>query len=132
MNTPPNLQNRYGKIQSGNRRFIWWFSAGALIVFFSWVWWVMETDNTTGIEIVPVEMSSEGNSGAITFHLTAPIDTEIRCVIRSIGNDHAVNGWIVRDYPASTKSTMQYQEKIRGFSGIASIDVQKCWKLENG
>lgn len=132
MSNPQNLQNRYGKNQSGNRRFIWWFSAGALIVFFAWVWWVMDTDNTTGIEIVPVEMTSEGTTGSITFHLTAPTNTEVRCIIRSIGSDHAVNGWIVRDYPAATNSTMQYQEQIRGFSDIASIDVQKCWKLENG
>lgn len=126
--TPP--PDRYGRRRSPVLA-ITIVATLALGLFGTWFVWVQQTDPTSGLEWVAFRWSREGTSATVTFQITAPPGTPVSCVLRTIDDGMATNGWVVRDFPGSPDHVTQYSETIRSVSEPAGVDVYRCWRTSS-
>jgi len=123
--TPP--AGRYGG-SSSPVRSVWIIASLSLLVFFSWVAWVFETDQTTGIEWVAFESTGGETSAFVKFQISAPPGTPVTCALRTVDTSMGTNGWMVKSYSASDQFTTQHSETVKAVSEVSGIEVYRCWR----
>ncbi len=124
------LADRYGRRRSP----VFAISAAAVVLLGSfgvWVAWVMDTDPTSGLDWLTYGGTFSGNSARIDFTVTAPPGTPVSCAVRTLSEQMATNGWIIRDFPASATHSTDYSVTINAVSLAANGDVYRCWKTDS-
>ena len=109
-------------------RSVWIIASLSLLVFFSWVAWVFETDQTTGIEWVAFESTGGETSAFVKFQISAPPGTPVTCALRTVDTSMGTNGWMVKSYSASDQFTTQHSETVKAVSEVSGIEVYRCWR----
>jgi hypothetical protein len=90
----------------------------------------MDTDPTSGLDWYSYSGNFSERSARIEFTVNAPPGTPVSCAIRTQASDMATNGWVIKNYPASTTHATNYSVTIRAVSDVANGDVYRCWKTD--
>lgn len=129
MTTQQMLDDRYGRGRAARSRRVAWVVFGILgligVVAFAWLTWSNAADDVTA-DATAFELV-DAHRVSVTFQVTGPIGSPIACALEAQDTEHAVVGWRVVHYPASTSHAQAFTETIPTVAEATTGLVNSCW-----
>lgn len=123
------LDERYGRRRPTRSRRAAWVVVGAVVATavagLAWLTWANASDavaaDVTGFEVL------DEHRVALTFQITAPVDSAVACALEAQDSEHGVVGWRVVEYPASRSHAQAFTETIPTLAQATTGLVNACW-----
>nr|WP_274638023.1 DUF4307 domain-containing protein [Microbacterium bovistercoris] len=129
MTTQQTLDERYGRTRTKRARVVLWTVVGAVAVAaVGLLSWATIANTVNAVDAVATGYQVEdARTVTLDFQLTAPVGSQIVCVLEADDTDHGIVGWKVVQLPASGTHTQAYSEAIPTVAEATTGLVNNCW-----
>jgi hypothetical protein len=128
MTTQEMLDDRYGRTHAARGRVWMWIGVGvagiAAVAFLAWSAFATSGNVDavgTGYKVI------DHRSVQVQFQLTAPVGSEVVCILEADDPEHGIVGWKVVKLAPSTDHMQAYSETIPTVAEATNGLVNTCW-----
>lgn len=130
MTTQAMLDDRYGRTRRPGRVRAFWIVVGAVAVAATvWLGWsVVSSANTVGVNDLGFHVRDEATT-EVSFQFTAPVGSDVACVLEALDEEFGIVGWKVFEYAAGDGHGQRHTEDIPTVAEATTGLVNSCWVI---
>ncbi|HEU0257081.1 MAG TPA: DUF4307 domain-containing protein [Microbacteriaceae bacterium] len=127
------VQTRYGRVRKHRISEGWLiggFAALAVIIFFVWaiaVNGIGSTSSTLGSNVTGTSITHHGMSVTVRYTVSVTPGTAYSCAVEADSEDHAIVGWKVVSFPATSAQQTAHEQTIRTVQPAVAGLISDCW-----